>query len=305
MMRALRLFMISAICLFSAGMALAEVSVGSQLDRLVKNVVLPTDQLSSLALDMHLRLPESPVHLLCRLRFVASDGYSLQVFDARDEIPVLVIADQMAMINDPFAEKLTLIASSGVVFELQQQGEQVTANFSFNQPVGGVVKNRVDLDFKKLFAQVDKDLQLQPVENGLLHFSGQTVRGNRCLASFNASATLPLQSLQLFIAGAAEPVLEFSLLQADAAGHPVAEFPLAGLQQSGLAAAPAQLSGFFDTMGVMTSVLKAVFARAAIHEPAIREKVGDMLKLVSPDWEKMQKNDSLRREKLRELFPMR
>lgn len=279
--------------------------VQSDLEQLVKNVELPPDQLQSLALDMHLRLPESPAHLLCRLRFVASDGYSLQVFDARDEIPVLVIADQMAMINDPFAEKLTIIASSGVVFELQQQGEQVTANFSFNQPVDGVVKNRINLDFKKLFAQVDKDLRLQPAENGLLHFSGHTVRGNRCLASFNASAPMPLQSLQLFIAGAAEPVLEFSLLQADAAGYPVAEFPLAGLQQSGLAAAPTQLSGFFDTMGVMTSVLKAVFARAAIHEPAIREKVGDMLKLVSPDWEKMQKNDSLRREKLQELFPMR
>ena len=275
------------------------------LDRLVKNVVLPQDQLPSLALDMHLRLPESPVHLLCRLRFVASDSYSLQVFDARDETPIMVIADQMTMTNDPFAEKLTIIASSGVVFELLQQGEQVTANFSFNQPVDGVIKNRVDLDFKKLFAQVDKDLQLQPAENGRLSFSGQTIRGNRCLASFNASAPLPLQSLQLFIAETAEPVLEFSLLQTGSADYPVAEFPLEGLQQSGLAAAPAQLSGFLDTMGVMTSVLKAVFARAAIHEPSIREKVGDMLKLVSPDWEKMQQNDSQRREKLRELFPLR
>lgn len=305
MIRTLRLFLALSVCLLATGMALADDSVGSQLDRLVKNVVLPQDQLPSLALDMHLRLPESPVHLLCRLRFVASDSYSLQIFDARDETPVMVIADQMTMINDPFAEKLTIIASSGVVFELLQQGEQVTANFSFNQPVDGVIKNRVDLDFKKLFAQVDKDLQLQPTENGLQNFSGQTVRGNRCLASFNASAPLPLQSLQLFIAETAEPVLEFSLLQTGSADYPLAKFPFAGLQQSGLAAAPAQLSGFFDTMGVMTSVLKAVFARAAIHEPAIREKVGDMLKLVSPDWEKMQQNDIQRREKLRELFPLR
>lgn len=305
MIRTLRLFLALSICLLTAGVALADDSVGSQLDRLVKNVVLPQDQLSSLALDMHLRLPESPVHLLCRLRFVASDSYSLQIFDARDETPVMVIADQMTMINDPFADKLTIIASSGVVFELLQQGEQVTANFSFNQPVEGVIKNRIDLDFKKLFAQVDKDLQLHTAENGLLNFSGQTVRGNRCLASFNASAPLPLQSLQLFITETAEPVLEFSLLQAGSADYPVAKFSLAGLQQSGLAAAPAQLSGFLDTMGVMTSVLKAVFARAAIHEPAIREKVGDMLKLVSPDWEKMQQNDIQRREKLRELFPLR
>lgn len=305
MIRTLRLFLALSVCLLATGMALADDSVGSQLDRLVKNVVLPQDQLPSLALDMHLRLPESPVHLLCRLRFVASDSYSLQIFDARDETPVMVIADQMTMINDPFADKLTIIASSGVVFELLQQGEQVTANFSFNQPVDGVIKNRIDLDFKKLFAQVDKDLQLHAAENGLLNFSGQTVRGNRCLASFNASAPLPLQSLQLFIAETAEPVLEFSLLQTGSADYPVAKFPFAGLQQSGLAAAPAQLSGFFDTMGVMTSVLKAVFARAAIHEPAIREKVGDMLKLVSPDWEKMQQNDIQRREKLRELFPLR
>ena len=305
MIRTLRLFLALSICLLTAGVALADDSVGSQLDWLVKNVVLPQDQLSSLALDMHLRLPESPVHLLCRLRFVASDSYSLQIFDARDETPVMVIADQMTMINDPFADKLTIIASSGVVFELLQQGEQVTANFSFNQPVDGVIKNRIDLDFKKLFAQVDKDLQLHTAENGQLNFSGQTIRGNRCLAFFNASAPLPLQSLQLFITETAEPVLEFSLLQAGSADYPVAKFPLAGLQKSGLAAAPAQLSGFLDTMGVMTSVLKAVFARAAIHEPAIREKVGDMLKLVSPDWEKMQQNDIQRREKLRELFPLR
>lgn len=305
MIRTLRFFLALAICLFAADTAMADNSVASQLDQLVKNVALPQEQLSSLALDMHLRLPESPVHLLCRLRFVASDSYSLQVFDARDETPIMIIADQMTMINDPFAEKLTIIASSGVVFELLQQGEQVTANFSFNQPVDGVIKNRIDLDFKKLFAQVDKDLQLQPAENGLLNFSGQTIRGNRCLASFNASAPLPLQSLQLFITETAEPVLEFSLLQAGSADYPVAAFPLAGLQQSGLAAAPAQLSGFLDTMGVMTSVLKAVFARAAIHEPAIREKVSDMLKLASPDWEKMQQNDSQRREKLRELFPLR
>ena len=304
MIRTLRLFLVLSMCLFSAGAALADDPVSTELDRLVKNIVLPNDQLTSLALDMHLRLPESPVHLLCRLRFNASDSYSLQVFDARDETPIMVIADQMTMINDPFAEKLTIIASSGVVFELLQQGEQVNANFSFNQPVDGVIKNRIDLDFKKLFAQVDKDLQLHPAENNLQKFSGQTVRGNRCLATFNASAPLPLQSLQLFIAEAAEPVLEFSLLQAGSEGYPVAKFPSEGLQQSGLAAAPAQLSGFFDTMGVMTSVLKAVFARAAIHEPSIREKVGDMLKLVSPDWEKMQQNDSQRREKLRELFPL-
>lgn len=304
MIRTLRLFLVLSMCLFSTGATLADDSVRTELDRLVKNIVLPNDQLTSLALDMHLRLPESPVHLLCRLRFTASDSYSLQVFDARDETPVMVIADQMTMINDPFAEKLTIIASSGVVFELHQQGEQVNANFSFNQPVDGVVKNRIDLDFKKLFAQVDKDLQLHPAENNLQKFSGQTVRGNRCLATFNASAPLPLQSLQLFIAEAAEPVLEFSLLQADSADYQVARFPFAELQQSGLAAAPARLSGFFDTMGVMTSVLKAVFARAAIHEPAIREKVGNMLKLVSPDWERMQQNDSQRREKLRELFPL-
>ena len=297
------LIVVLGVQVFAPVFCVADVQPG--LERFVRNVAIPGNNYTSLALDMHLRLPESPVHLLCRLRFVASDSYSLQVFDARDETPVMVIADQMAMINDPFAEKLTIIASSGVVFELLQQGEQVNANFSFNQPVDGIVKNRIDLDFKKLFAQVDQDLQLQPAENGLHKFSGQTVRGNRCLAVFNASAPLPLQSLQLFMAEAAEPVLEFSLLQAGSKEYPVAEFPSEALQQSGMAAAPTNLNGFFDTMGVMTSVLKAVFARAAIHEPAIREKVGDMLKLVSPDWEKMQKNDSRRREKLRELFPLR
>ncbi|HNS10584.1 MAG TPA: hypothetical protein PKN29_12850 [Candidatus Ozemobacteraceae bacterium] len=305
MTKSVRRLLIFLVCAQILAPALCIAGIQPWLEQFVRNVALPGDSYPSLALDMHLRLPESPVHLFCRLRFTASDSYSLQVFDARDETPIMVIADQMTMINDPFAEKLTIIASSGVVFELLQQGEQVNANFSFNQPVDGVIKNRIDLDFKKLFAQVDKDLQLHPAENNLQKFSGQTVRGNRCLATFNASAPLPLQSLQLFIAEAAEPVLEFSLLQAGSEGYPVAKFPSEGLQQSGLAAAPAQLSGFFDTMGVMTSVLKAVFARAAIHEPSIREKVGDMLKLVSPDWEKMQQNDSQRREKLRELFPLR
>lgn len=272
------------------------------LKAVVRDIELPGDKFASLAIDMHMRLPGTPVHLFCRLRYQAEQNYSLHVFDGRDGTPVLIVSEQMALINDPFADTFSVIASSGVVFELQPQEGQYTANFAFNQPVDGQVKNKIRLDFTTMLFRLQENIEVKNASDGSILLSGATREKSRCLASISASATLPLKALSLFIEERDEPVIEFSLLEADASfSMPV--FPLQELQKRGLAGEPVSLNGFLDTMSIMTSVIKGVFARAAIHDAEMRNQISQMLQLHEIDWEKLEKADLERGAILRELFP--
>ncbi len=291
-----------AVLFVSLSAALDGAPTSEDVRKMIRDVELPGDSYNTFALDMHLRLPGTPVHFLCCLRYQAPGDFSLHVFDGRDHTPVLVICDEMALINDPFAEKLSVIASAGVVFELQPQEGQYTANFAFNQPVAGIINNRIRLDFKTMFSRLQEDVKIDTASEGTVLFSASTKEQSRCLAELVASASLPLSALQLFVKEHAEPVLDFSMIMADAQ-FSLPEFPLAALQKNGLVSEPASMNGVLDTMGIMTSVIKAVFARAAISEPAMREKVSQMFNLGDSDWQLLSSRDTARSTMLRELFP--
>lgn len=269
---------------------------------MVRNINLPGDEFNALTVDMHMRLPETPVHLFCQLRYQTPGSYSLGVYDGNDNTPLLIVCDQLALINDPFAEKLSVIASAGVNFELVPQEKQYNAVFAFNMPVGGIINNRINLDFTTMFARLTKDTAVAAEASGLV-FSGATEENSRCTATLNASAALPLQALSLFIAGVDKPVLEFSRIECASVGG-LPTFPLQKLQGSGMVAATVYPEGFIDTMMIMTSVIKAVFARAAIYQPEIRARVSEMLNLSGMvDWQSVRARDSERAGRLRELFP--
>ncbi len=280
---------------------LADNPTPENVQAMIHDVELPGDSFATFALDMHMRLPATPVHLLCRLRYKAPRNFSLHVFDGRDSTPILVICDEMALINDPFAEKLSIIASSGVVFELQPQDGQYTANFAFNQPKEGKINNRISLDFKTMFSRLQENVIIQTASAGVFLFSASTKEKSRCRAELAASASFPLGALQLFVKEHAEPVLDFSMIKTDAE-FAMPGFPLKELQKKSLVREPVFIDGVLDTMGIMTSVIKAVFARAAISDPEIREKVSQMFNLGDSDWQSLSSRDAERGRVLREIF---
>ena len=295
---------------FMAGIALALLLVASlyatprveDAQALIGNINLPGDRFSSLAIDMLMRLPGTPVELLCQFRYQAPNRYSLQVFDGFDQTPVLLVTDAMALINDPFAEQLSVIASAGVLFELQPQEGRYNANFAFNMPGSGAIANRAVLDFKTMFARLQKDVNLELASNGSLIFSGTSNEDSRCQAELNASAAFPLQFVRVFTKDSPVPVLDFKLIRADES-FVMPHFPATELKKSNLPVAAVDPRGVLDSMTVMSSVFKAVFARAAIRDAAIREEISRMLQLPGTDWNAAALRDTIRGETLRRLFP--
>ncbi len=272
-----------------------------ELTGLVKDIRLPGDQLKSLAVDMHMNLP-LPLKISCLLRYQAPDQYSLRVFDGEDRTPIMFIADNLAFINDPLADDLSLIASAGVSFELVPQNEQYNANFAFNTPVDGAIKNRVELDFIDLFARVSRNMQVQPLSEHKFQLTGSSEQNSSCSADIDTMAVFPLTRLSMFVPENPEPVLALSLIEAD--GKIAADyfsFPLQKLTASGLPINRSTPQGIVDTVLVVSTVIKAVFARSAIRNPQCRDQIEAMLR-TSVNWQALAEKDALRSAALRKIF---
>ncbi len=269
---------------------------------MARDINLPGDDFKSLAVDMKLRLPDSPLELFCQLRYRSPGQYSLSVFDSSDAVPVLVVADGLALVNDPFADRPAVIASAGVLFELLPQEKRYTANFAFNMPADSEIRNRISLDFKTMFSRLQDNISLSTASDGRLIFIGTTMEKSRCWAVLHPDAPFPVQALQLFVGEGDQPILEFSQIRVDA-DFSLPVFPLAELQKLGLASNPESPEGVLDTMTVMTSVIKAIFARAAMRDASMRQEVSRMLGLENYDWDGLAHRDAARSERLRRLFP--
>jgi len=267
----------------------------------IRDIRLPGDKMQTLAFDMRMTLP-LPLDLVCFLRYEAPEKYSLKIFDAVDKTPIMIIAENMAMINDPMAEQISLVASCGVTFELLPANDQYNANFAFTTPSDGKIINRVELDFKTLFSRVGKDLKLEKTSDGLMLFSGTSEQNSICQALVDLEHGFILKTISMSVAENPVPVLRFTRIELD---QPIAsdsfEFPIAALEASDLKFSISQPQGIIDTMLVVTTVIKAVFARSAIKIPQAREKIEAMLQ-TTLDWESMQNNDNARSAKLREIF---
>ncbi len=274
----------------------------AEVQTMIRDINLPGDDLKSLAIDMKLRLPGSPLELLCQLRYRSAGQYSLAVYDGSDSVPVLVVAEGLALVNDPLAERPEVIASAGVLFELLPQEGRYTANFAFNMPANGEIRNRISLDFKTMFSRLCENLELSTASDGRLIFSGATIEKSRCRAELLPSASFPIQTLQLFVAEGDQPVLDFGMIRVDA-DFSLPGFPLNELLKAGQVDDPVHPEGMFDTMTIMTSVIKAVFARAAMRDASIRQEISRMLGLENYDWDGLSRRDAVRSESLRRLFP--
>lgn len=294
--------MIFMVVLVNCGLCAERDAVSpAEVRGMVRNLKLPQDKLSSLALDMSMNLP-IPMKINIQLRYSHDDKYTLQVFDGFDQTPILVVAGRKAMINDPMADSISLIASAGVAFELVPQGDNYNANFAFNMPVDGKINNRVELDFTSLFSRVAIDVIATYTADGKILFSGKTEQKSSCRASFVASRSFPLNSLSLFVPGQEEAVIEFPLIDVGSViDEDVFTFPSKRLADSGVKFVELKPDGMVDTMMVVASVMRAIFSRAAIRNVSLRAEIEKNL-MYAPDWEKHKKNDLEKSKLLKKVF---
>ncbi|EKD81088.1 MAG: hypothetical protein ACD_39C01985G0002 [uncultured bacterium] len=295
---------ILTILMFMTGLAFAQVPTVEEVRGMVRDVRLPEDQAGSLSFDMYMNLP-MPLSILCQLRYSAPDKYSLQVFDNYDQTPVLIIIGQTAMINDPFADGLTLIASAGVAFDLVPRGSEYNAQFAFNMPVDGEIKNRVELDFKTMFSRVSENVTVESAASDTVLFSGLTEQKSRCVALFAPNEKFALRELALFVEEEQAAVLALKNIRVDSETETVAaDFPMLQLASSAIPLNFIEPQGMIDTAMVATTVIKAVFARSAIRNQPLREKLESMINQ-KIDWASVAASDAVRSEKLRQIFRLR
>ncbi|PKL50150.1 MAG: hypothetical protein CVV42_03950 [Candidatus Riflebacteria bacterium HGW-Riflebacteria-2] len=295
------LFFVFSLIVMIAGVAPAQTPTAEEILKLIRDVRLPQDNLSSLAFDMRMNLP-MPLNILCQVRYHAPDHYSLHVFDDHDQTPVLIIIDHQALINDPLAESLTLIASAGVAFDFVPRGEEYNAQFAFNMPTDGAINNRVELDFKSMFARVSENVSVENASDGEVIFSGQTSKKNRCIAVLAPSEKFALRQTRLYLEGEPIAILEVTDIRVDTASEAaVTLFPMTELDVSGDKYSQIEPQGMIDTALVAASVLRAVFARSAIRNQELREKIEEMIGQRA-DWSAIEAVDAVRSEKLRRIF---
>ncbi len=296
-----RLLIIIALLVLATGAVFAQIPSEEEVRKMVKNIKMPPDELNSLAFDMRMNLP-MPLNILCQLRYKAPDQYSLHVFDDQDQTPVLIIIGQTAMINDPLADSVTLVATAGVVFDFVPQGEDYNAQFAFNMPVDGKIINRVELDFTTMFSRANENVGIENASAGEIVFSGTTSQKSRCVAILAPDEKFALREARLFTEDESEAVLELNNIRVDAEIDAApALFPMAELASSAIKLTFIEPEGMIDTAMVAASVLRAVFARSAIRNEPLRENIEAMLNQ-QVDWDAIAASDAARAEKLRLIF---
>jgi hypothetical protein len=281
--------------LFAASPLTASEAIG-----LVRNLNLPDEKITSLAVDMQMSLP-LPLDIVCHLRYCAPDRYSLKVFDSFDDTPVLIVCNNTAMINDPLAEDVSIIASSGVVFEFVPQEGQYNANFAFNAPEDGQIKNRVEIDLTSLFARLEKNLTVVNTSESLI-ISGTSQQNSSCSAEIRPNEFFVVKTLKLFSDNNPKPVLNFADI---AVNGPINDedfgFPWPRLKESQIKITRLENSGIFDVAMVLPTILRAVFARAAIRNPECRNQIEAMLG-TSIDWKILGEKDQIKAQRLKGIF---
>jgi len=283
------------------GTAQAQAPSAEEIVKLIRDIRLPQDNLSSLAFDMRMNLP-MPLNILCQVRYHAPDHYSLHVFDDHDQTPVLIIIGQKAMINDPLAESLTLVASAGVAFDFVPRGEEYNAQFAFNMPVDGKVNNHVELDFQTMFARITENVSVEIASAAAIIFSGTTSQKSRCVATLAPDEKFALRQARIYIENEPLPILEINDIRVNVASQAAATlFPMTELEASNIKYSLVEPQGMIDTALVASSVIKAVFARSAIRNQQLREKIEEMTGQ-RVDWSAIEVVDTLRSEKLRQIF---
>jgi len=295
------LLLVMVLIVSMAGVAWAQTPSAEEILKLIRDIRLPQDNLSSLAFDMRMNLP-MPLNILCQVRYNAPDRYSLHVFDDHDQTPVLIVIGQNALINDPLADSLTLIASAGVAFDLVPRGEEYNAQFAFNMPTDGTINNRVELDFKTMFARVNENVSVENASDGEVIFAGMTSKKSRCVAVIAPDEKFALRQARLYVENEPLAILEINDIKVDAASQSeAAVFPMTQLVDAGIKYSRIEPQGMIDTAMVAASVLKAVFARSAIRNQSLRSKIEEMTgqKL---DWHKIEALDGARSEQLRQIF---
>jgi hypothetical protein len=298
--------MIKRFCIFVVAMIIANQGFAddaSPLQKhaaLIKNVRLPGDDFSSFAFDM--RMTPGPVQLLVQVRYQRPNDYALNVFDGNDLTPVLVVRGQRAMVNDPLQQKISLIASAGVAFDLSPQDDQLNANFAVNLPGEGQINNRIQLDFAALFSKVNEEISEKIAATGSVEISGKTEKQSTCLASFLPTADFPLQQLQMSVESLPDPVLTFSNIVANRKiATDAFVFPLQQLKDTKVEFIEASSDGMLDSMMVVAAVMKAIFTRAALRSPDLRQEIEARLQ-IKPDWSGIEATDRERSEKLKAVF---
>jgi hypothetical protein len=295
------LLLVMGLIIMLAGIAQAQTPSAEEILKLIRDIRLPQDSLSSLAFDMRMNLP-MPLNILCQVRYHAPDQYSLHVFDDHDQTPVLIIIGHNALINDPLAISLTLIASAGVAFDLVPRGDEYNAQFAFNMPSDGTINNRIELDFKSMFARVTENVSIENASDGEVIFSGTTSKKSRCVAVLAPDEKFALRHDRLYIENEPLAILEINDIKVDVASQPAAVlFPMTQLDDSGIKYSRIEPQGMIDTAMVAASVLKAVFIRSAIRNQSLRGQIEEMTGQ-KIDWQMIEAFDAARSEQLRRIF---
>jgi hypothetical protein len=267
----------------------------------VKNINLPGAKMKSFALDLNMDLP-MPLNILCQIRYQAPASFSLHVFDSFDLTPIMIVANQKAVIYDPMNGSVSLLQKAGAVFELKPQGDQYTANFAFNAPVDGKVNNSFFLNFETLFQRVEKNVQVKKQKSGKIYFSGLTAKDSKCTAVYKKADYVPFSEINIFVNEIKTPVLKFSKIEIDEkTDKNWFQLDVKKLKACGIKIYELKEVGMLDVVAIASSIMKSVFARSAFRQKELREKIEQMIGQI-PNWEKIAEFDKQNSQKLKKVF---
>lgn len=238
-----------------------------------------------------------------RLLFQGPESYAFFMLDGFDGTPLLVVAQENALLYDPMKDHLLHTGNTGVLFRVGFEKDQFVLNGAFQQGTRAskpVIRNTVVIDLPAILDQMRIDLRSEQSPQGDYVLSGHTVRQGYCEAHIDPAAAVPLTRMAIYPRGHRTPIFAFNRIEANTHidGSRLA-FPMDRLRASGLPVRE-MLPGEIENAD-MSHVAKAIFLRSALRHP---ERRGEVVQMGFRDvpWSTMRERDPRVSSALRELF---
>jgi hypothetical protein len=231
-------------------------------------------------------------HLTFRAIYQAPDQYAFSMYDGKDGTPLVIAADNKVFVYDPIRPAVLYFSGVKPKFMVCQEEERFQFKFGMDTKSG-----EVTCDIKSFLLGPRKGSAIAKDADGTYWLTLTTLRGNFCVATFDASRPSACTKLDLVKQGDEQPFLSIDKISIDGE-IPVKHFTFPSKDQlsSKVKVQELLIDGYLTYSQAVALVLRAATVRSAVHDPKLRDAIKEI------DWDQVKENDKTYSKALRELL---
>lgn len=231
------------------------------------------------------------VNLKFRARYRAQGQYALSICDGVDGTPLIIAAENQALVYDPIRPAVLYFTGAKPRFIVRQETDRVLIDFGVATKSG-----EVTCDVKSFLLAPRKDSEVAKDADGTYRLILTSLKGNFAVATFDASQPPAWSKFEILKQGEEQPTLSINRISTDGAAQDNAlAFPNMDQLRKRINVKEQLVDGLLPFSRAVAFVMRSAGVRFAIHDPQLRDATKGI------DWGQVQENDRTYSKALREL----